>query len=196
MPYGSYVQLYADTDYGLYAFAWIDFAELAEEDLRAGLTYDLSPAIQMFDKVYSFRLEYFPADGDESRVLISDLRYAYPAPPTLDYRLQDEVIEARALGEDEEHVTYAVSGLDPDRDYYYNVRARNAVFTSAASAEVEVYTVSQPTVLEAADVTDSCYTARWTSHKKVDMYRVEQVQKNTSPRTRWASRCSMRTSRS
>lgn len=179
VPYGSYVQLYADTDYGLYAFAWIDFAELAEEDLRAGLTYDLSPAIQMFDKVYSFRLEYFPADGDESRVLISDLRYAYPAPPTLDYRLQDEVIEARALGEDEEHVTYAVSGLDPDRDYYYNVRARNAVFTSAASAEVEVYTVSQPTVLEAADVTDSCYTARWTSHKKVDMYRVEQVQKNT-----------------
>lgn len=179
VPYGSYVQLYADTDYGLYAFAWIDFAELAEEDLRAGLTYDLSPAIQMFDKVYSFRLEYFPADGDESRVLISDLRYAYPAPPTLDYRLQDEVVEARALGEDEDHVTYAVSGLDPDRDYYYNVRARNAEFTSAASAEVEVYTVSQPTVLEAADVTDSCYTARWTSHKKVDMYRVEQVQKNT-----------------
>ena len=124
VPYGSYVQLYADTDYGLYAFAWIDFAELAEEDLRAGLTYDLSPAIQMFDKVYSFRLEYFPADGDESRVLISDLRYAYPAPPTLDYRLQDEVIEARALGEDEDHVTYAVSGLDPDRDYYYNVRAQ------------------------------------------------------------------------
>lgn len=119
------------------------------------------------------------ADADESRVLISDLRYAYPAPPTLDYRLQDEVIEARALGEDEDHVTYAVSGLDPDRDYYYNVRARNAEFTSAASAEVEVYTVSQPTVLEAADVTDSCYTARWTSHKKVDMYRVEQVQKNT-----------------
>ena len=151
VPYGSYVQLYADTDYGLYAFAWIDFAELAEEDLRAGLTYDLSPAIQMFDKVYSFRLEYFPADGDESRVLISDLRYAYPAPPTLDYRLQDEVIEARALGEDEDHVTYAVSGLDPDRDYYYNVRARNAEFTSAASAEVEVYTVGQPTVLEAVD---------------------------------------------
>lgn len=28
-------------------------------------------------------------------------------------------------------------------------------------------------------MTDSCYTARWTSHKKVDMYRVEQVQKNT-----------------
>lgn len=124
-------------------------------------------------------MEYFPADGDESRVLISDLRYAYPAPPTLDYRLQDEVIEARALGEDEDHVTYVVSGLDPDRDYYYNVRARNAEFTSAASAEVEVYTVSQPTVLEAVDVTDSCYTARWTSHKKVDMYRVEQVQKNT-----------------
>lgn len=74
--------------------------------------------------------------------MISALRYAYPAPPTLDYRLQDEVIEARALGEDEDHVTYAVSGLDPDRDYYYNVRARNAEFTSAASAEVEVYTVS------------------------------------------------------
>ena len=179
VPYGSCIQLSFDTDYGLYAFATLDLADLLADDKLAGATCDLSEALAMFDGVYSLRLEYFPVEGDETRVLLSDFTYAYPTPPARHHLLQDQVVEARELGEDEDYMTFAVTGLDPDSDYYYTVRARNTQFTSDESDEVEVYTVSRPTVLEPTDVTDSCYTAHWTSHKKVDLYRVEQIQTNT-----------------
>ena len=179
IPYGSYIQLYFDTDYGLYPFASIDLVDILSEDNLAGATCDLAEMLAMFDGVYSLRLEYFPVEGDETRVLVSDFTYAYPTPPTRHHLLQDQVVEARELADGEEYMTFSVTGLDPDSDYYYTVRARNSQFTSAESGEVEVYTVSRPTVLEPTDVTDSCYTAHWTSHKKVDLYRVEQIQTTT-----------------
>ena len=180
VPYGSYVQLSFDTDYGLYPFASIDMTDLLDEETKKnGYICNLDEALAMFDGVYSLKIEYFPAEGDNTTLLFDDFAYTYPAPPTLNYLLQDKEIKAEPLAEDEEYVKYPVSGLDPNLDYYYTVKAVNSEFTSEPSKEIEVYTVSQPTVLEATNVTENSYTANWTSNKKVDYYRVEQIQKNT-----------------
>lgn len=182
VPYGSYVQLSFDTDYGLYPFASIDLAELSDEDAKNGLLYDLTEIISMFDGVYSLTLEYVPVEGDNTTMLMYDFSYDYPTPPTLDYLLQDKEIKAasKPVGDDsEEDMKYTVTGLNPDLDYFYTVKAANSEYVSEPSKEIEVYTVSQPQVLEPTDVTANSYTARWTSNKKVDYYRVEQIQKNT-----------------
>lgn len=179
VPYGSYVQLSFDTDYGLYPFASIDMTDLLDEETKQnGYTCNLDEALSKFDGVYSLKIEYFPAEGDNTTLLFDDFSYTYPAPPTLNYLLQDKEIKAEPLADDEEFVKYPVSGLDPNLDYYYTVKAANSEFTSEPSKEVEVYTVSQPTALEATDVTENSYTANWTSNNKVDFYRVEQVQQN------------------
>lgn len=183
VPYGSYLQLYADTDYGLYPFSFIDVADMLQwADPVEGQTVDLAAALSMLGKVYAIRWEYFPAEGDDTRLLIGQVNWAQPTPPTRHYLLQDEPVEAPATGEAADEVTRAVGDLDPDTDYYYTVRAQNDRFTSAPSNEVEVYTVSRPEALQPADITAEGYTARWTSHKKVDLYRVEQLRLVDMPR--------------
>lgn len=179
VPYGSYVQLSFDTDYGLYPFASIDMTDLLDEETKQkGFICNLDEALSMFDGVYSLKIEYFPAEGDNTTLLFDDFAYTYPAPPTLNYLLQDKEIKAEPLAEDEKFVKYSVSGLDPNLDYYYTVKAVNSEFTSEQSKEIEVFTVSQPTALEATNVTEDSYMANWTSNNKVDYYRVEQVQQN------------------
>ncbi len=180
VPYGSFVQLSFDTDYGLYPFASIDMTDLLDEETKNnGYVCNLNEALAMFDGVYSLKVEYFPVEGDNTTLLFDDFAYTYPAPPTLNYLLQDKEIKAEPLAEDEEYVKYPVSGLDPNLDYYYTVKAVNSEFSSEPSEEIEVYTVSQPVVSEATNVTENGYTANWTSNKKVDYYRIEQIQKNT-----------------
>lgn len=180
VPYGSYVQLSFDTDYGLYPFASIDMADLLDEETKKnGYICDLTEALSMFDGVYSLKIEYYPVEDDNTTLLFDDFAYSYPAPPTFNYLLQDEEIKAESLKEDDGSVKYPVNGLDPNLDYFYTVKAKNSEYISEPSKEIEVYTVSQPTVLEPTDVTENGYTANWTSNKKVDYYRIEQIQKNT-----------------
>ncbi len=180
VPYGSYVQLSFDTDYGLYPFASIDMADLLDEETKKnGSVCNLAGALSMFSGVYSLKIEYYPVEGDNTTLLFDDFAYTYPAPPTLNYLLEDKEITSESLKGDEENVEYSVSGLDPNLDYFYTVKAKNSEFTSEPSEEIEVYSVSQPKVLEPTDVTENSYTANWTSNKKVDYYRIEQIQKNT-----------------
>lgn len=183
IPYGSYLQLYADTDYGLIYLNYIDVADMLQwADPVRGEVVDLKASLGLVDRVYAVRWEYFPAEGDDTRLLVEQVSWAQPMPPTLHYRLQDEPVDAPTTGEADDNVTFTVSDLDPDTDYYYTVRARNDRFTSASSNEVEVYTVSRPEVLSPTDITAESYTAHWTSHNKVDLYRVEQLRLVEIPR--------------
>ena len=181
IPSGSRLALSFDTDYGLYLFAYLDLSQLLTDDAKDGTYIDLTEAIGMFDGVYGLKAEWMPVNGDHTALLLDDFNYTSPKAPTLHYVMQDQEVPAPAPAEGEEgeeNVTYEVSGLDPNLDYFYSVKAANDDYVSAASKEKEVYTVSQPTALAATNVTADSYTANWTCNKKVDFFRVEQIQQN------------------
>lgn len=118
-------------------------------------------------------------EGDNTAVLFDNVTYAYPEPAELTYALKDLKVAAQKNADAEADITYDVTGLDPEFDYFYTVKAVSGRYVSEPSKEIEVFAVSQPTVLESTDITSDGYTANWTCGNKVDVYRVEQVQLNT-----------------
>lgn len=118
-------------------------------------------------------------EGDNTAVLFDNVTYAYPEPAELTYALKDLKVAAQKNADTEADMTYDVTGLDPEFDYFYTVKAVSGRYVSEPSKEIEVFAVSQPTVLEPTDITSDGYTANWTCGNKVDVYRVEQVQLNT-----------------
>lgn len=118
-------------------------------------------------------------EGDNTAVLFDNVTYAYPEPAELAYALKDLKVAAQKNADAEADITYDVTGLDPEFDYFYTVKAVSGRYVSEPSKEIEVFAVSQPTVLEPTDITSDGYTANWTCGNKVDVYRVEQVQLNT-----------------
>lgn len=178
VPFGSGIALSFDTDYGLYQFHVIDLSELLTEEAKNGIDINLTEYIAQFDKVYALKIEWLPIPGDQTTILLDDVEYSFIAPPKYTYLLEDKEVKAPAVSQ-EENITYEVTDLDPNLDYYYVVKAANNEYISEPSKEIEVYTVSQPTALEATNVTNESYTANWTSNKKVDLYRIEQIRQNT-----------------
>ena len=179
--FGNYIQFTFDTDYGLQDVYSIDMKSLFTPDRINGYYCDLTDAIADFGvKVYAVKASFVrdAFENDPTTLLIDDISLSYKTPAVLNYALKEQRVEKPA-SEEEETVGYDVTGLDPDTDYYYSVKAVNSEFSSALSDEMEVYAVSQPTALPATDVTADSYTANWTSHSKVDFYRVDQIQQTT-----------------
>lgn len=141
---------------------------------RDGYYFDLTETLSAFDKIYAVKIEYDHAYGDKTTILLDDLSYTLNKPTTYNYVLKDQKVEQQ--DNEDGTVGFEVNGLDPDTDYTYSVKSVNSDFTSAASDEQEVYAVSIPTALPATNITANSYTANWTSHKKVDFYRVDQLQ--------------------
>ena len=179
VPNGSYIQLSVDTEYGLYPWKFIDVADLLSDEARDGKVFDITTALKAFEKVYAINFEYVPVKGDNTAVLFDNVTYAYPEPAELNYALKDQKVEAQPNADAEADMTYDVTGLDPEFDYFYTVKAVSDGYVSEPSKEIEVFAVSQPTVLQPTDITSDGYTANWTCGNKVDVYRVEQVQLNT-----------------
>ena len=179
VPNGSYIQVSVDTEYGLYPWKFIDVADLLSDEARDGKVFDITTALKAFEKVYALNFEYVPVKGDNTAVLFDNVTYAYPEPAELNYALKDQKVEAQPNADAEADMTYDVTGLDPEFDYFYTVKAVSDGYVSEPSKEIEVFAVSQPTVLEPTDITSDGYTANWTCGNKVDVFRVEQVQLNT-----------------
>ena len=179
VPDGSYIQVSVDTEYGLYPWKYIDVADLLSDEARNGKVFDITTALKAFEKVYAINFEYVPVKGDNTAVLFDNVTYAYPEPAELTYALKDLKVAAQKNADAEADMTYDVTGLDPEFDYFYTVKAVSGRYVSEPSKEIEVFAVSQPTVLEPTDITSDGYTANWTCGNKVDVYRVEQVQLNT-----------------
>ena len=179
VPNGSYIQVSVDTEYGLYPWKFIDVADLLSDEARDGKVFDITTALKAFEKVYALNFEYVPVKGDNTAVLFDNVTYAYPEPAELNYALKDQKVEAQPNADAEADMTYDVTGLDPEFDYFYTVKAVSDGYVSEPSKEIEVFAVSQPTVLQPTDITADGYTANWTCGNKVDVYRVEQVQLNT-----------------
>lgn len=153
---------------------YIDIPTMFTPEHRNGYYFDLTETLSAFDKIYSVKIEYIREEDDKTTILFDDFSYTTNKPTTYNYVLKDQKVEQQ--DNEDGTVGFEVNGLDPDTDYTYSVKSVNSDFTSAASDEQEVYAVSIPTALPATNITANSYTANWTSHKKVDFYRVDQLQ--------------------
>ncbi len=153
---------------------YIDIPTMFAPAKRDGYYFDLTETLSAFDKIYSVKIEYIREEDDKTTILFDDFSYTTYKPTTYNYVLKDQKVEQQ--DNEDGTVGFEVNGLDPDTDYTYSVKSVNSDFTSAASDEQEVYAVSIPTALPATNITANSYTANWTSHKKVDFYRVDQLQ--------------------
>lgn len=153
---------------------YINIPDMFTPEHRNGYYFDLTETLSAFDKIYSVKIEYIREEDDKTTILFDDFSYTTNKPTTYNYVLKDQKVEQQ--DNEDGTVGFEVNGLDPDTDYTYSVKSVNSDFTSAASDEHEVYAVSIPTALPATNITANSYTANWTSHKKVDFYRVDQLQ--------------------
>ncbi len=153
---------------------YINIPDMFTPEHRNGYYFDLTETLSAFDKIYSVKIEYIREEDDKTTILFDDFSYTTYKPTTYNYVLKDQKVEQQ--DNEDGTVGFEVNGLDPDTDYTYSVKSVNSDFTSAASDEQEVYAVSIPTALPATNITANSYTANWTSHKKVDFYRVDQLQ--------------------
>ena len=153
---------------------YINIPDMFTPEHRNGYYFDLTETLSAFDKIYSVKIEYIREEDDKTTILFDDFSYTTNKPTTYNYVLKDQKVEQQ--DNEDGTVGFEVNGLDPDTDYTYSVKSVNSHFTSAASDEQEVYAVSIPTALPATNITANSYTANWTSHKKVDFYRVDQLQ--------------------
>lgn len=153
---------------------YIDIPTMFAPAKRDGYYFDLTETLSAFDKIYSVKIEYIREEDDKTTILFDDFSYTTNKPTTYNYVLKDQKVEQQ--DNEDGTVGFEVNGLDPDTDYTYSVKSVNSDFTSVASDEQEVYAVSIPTALPVTNITANSYTANWTSHKKVDFYRVDQLQ--------------------
>lgn len=153
---------------------YINIPDMFTPEHRNGYSFDLTETLSAFDKIYSVKIEYIREEDDKTTILFDDFSYTTNKPTTYNYVLKDKEVEQQ--DNEDGTVGFEVNGLDPDTDYTYSVKSVNSDFTSVASDEQEVYAVSIPTALPATNITANSYTANWTSHKKVDFYRVDQLQ--------------------
>lgn len=149
---------------------WFEWASVKLQDARKnpGGVNDLTPGLSLFYKVFQVKFTLQKAAGDRCQVAIDDVSYTAPGASQLHYALHDHVVS----GNETDH--YVVTGLDPDADYSYTVKARNDSFTSAESREMEVFDVHTPVAQPATEVGDDGYTAHWTCGKKADYFRLDQ----------------------
>lgn len=174
-PKYSYIQFTVNFGKGVYTVDnYIDIPTMFAPAKRDGYYFDLTETLSAFDKIYSVKIEYIREEDDKTTILFDDFSYTTNKPTTYNYVLKDQKVEQQ--DNEDGTVGFEVNGLDPDTDYTYSVKSVNSDFTSATSDEQEVYAVSIPTALPATNITANSYTANWTSHKKVDFYRVDQLQ--------------------
>ncbi len=101
------------------------------------------------------------------------------ATPTEDvYEFKDKVVK---------ETSYKLTGLDPEADYYYTVRARNSqtgLTSEEPEAGTDAFGVAAPHMKEATDIDgQGAYTANWESAPKATAYSVENFDVYTAPAT-------------
>lgn len=69
-----------------------------------------------------------------------------------------------------EGLSYVVTGLDPESDYMYTVKARSGVVVSGESKPVPAIGISRPVLLEASELNESGFTANWNRTPKATRY--------------------------
>ncbi|MGM9860789.1 MAG: hypothetical protein ACI31C_08540 [Muribaculaceae bacterium] len=84
--------------------------------------------------------------------------------------------------EGQELYTYTYSGLDPEKEYYIDIRSHYYLTFSNENIR-PVYVIGTPVNLDATDITDTGFTANWEKITKaegyyIDLYGVNQAQED------------------
>ena len=150
---------------------WLDLFYLSVEAARQypeGVVVDCAEYIPLVKQVYQMRMVLNKDADDKCLVAIDDFNYSAPGFPIKEYFFEDKVIPLA------DSCSYEVTVPDPNAEYFYYVKARNEVFTSEASDEIEVFDVHEPVALPATNVTDHSYVANWECGPKSDFFTVKQ----------------------
>ena len=141
--------------------------QVALDGYKDGVTVDITEFLKLIPNIVQLRFALVnKTDDDQARIAIDDIWLYGPGTPLNNYFLEDHVVPGR------ETSSYKVTGLDPNIDYFYSVKARNSEYTSRPSKEWEIYDVSNPTALEPTQVTETSYVANWECGAKSEFFTI------------------------
>ena len=151
--------------------SWFDLFYLSVEaarQLNQGTMVDGTEYLAMVDKVMQVRIVYNSDEYDGCLVAIDDFGFTAPGQFINNYLFQDKALPAS------DGCSYKVTVPNPDVDYYYYLKARNSMFTSDVSNEIEVFDVHEPIAMPATNITDNSYVANWQCGPKSDFFTINQ----------------------
>ena len=157
--------------------SWFDLFYLSVEGARQyadGVMVDGTEYLSMVDKVMQVRIVYNKDISDGCMVAIDDFGFTAPGQPVKNYLFEDKALPAK------DGCSYKVTVPDPNAEYFYYLKARNSMFTSDMSNEVEVFDVHEPVALPATNITSDSYVANWQCGPKSDFFTVNQYLRYTA----------------
>lgn len=116
-----------------------------------------------------FRMSGLP---DDCAFGLTDFKWSTESSSTLVYDLKDEKVEG---------TSYVVSGMDPETDYSYTIKAVNGDDISAPSSAMEANGLASPIVGAATDLNHDSYTANWQAVPKASYYEVTNYDTYVAP---------------
>ena len=156
---------------------WFDLFYLSVEAARQipeGVMVSGTEYLSMVDKVMQVRIIYNKDEADQCLVAIDDFGFTAPGQLVKNYLFEDKVVP------EEDGCSMTVTVPDPNAEYFYYLKARNSMFTSEASNEIEVFDVHEPIALAATNVTDNSYVANWQCGPKSDFFTINQYLRYTA----------------
>ena len=156
---------------------WFDLFYLSVEGARQypeGTMVDGTEYLSMIEKAVQVRIVYNKDEYDQCLVAIDDFGFTAPGQLIKNYFFEDKVLPA------EDGCSMKVTVPDANAEYYYYLKARNSMFTSDISNEVEVFDVHEPVALPATNVTSDSYVANWQCGPKSDFFTVNQFLRYTA----------------
>lgn len=141
------------------------------------------------DGVADLLLDYFIANSSFTQVRLTCNKFGDGteiAIGDLDMRTSTPTVKEYAFENREVTDTFSVlTGLDPESDYYYSVRAKSdklGLTSVAPESDIFAFGVSAPTATAATDVDDrGGYTANWEETPKAESYVLNTYEKYVAP---------------
>ena len=155
---------------------WFDLFYLSVEaarQMKEGVMVDCAEYLGMVDKVMQMRILMNKDEADQCLVAIDDFGFSAPGELLKNYVFEDKVIA-------KDSCSFLVTVPDANAEYFYYLKARNSMFTSDMSNEIEVFDVHEPVALPATDITDDSYVANWQCGPKSDFFTVNQYLRYTA----------------
>ncbi len=118
------------------------------------------------------RFEYIQKGEKNVSFMIDDIQLSYATAP------QPQPFMEKAVTD----TVCTVGGIDPEKDYYCYVQARDGQIVSEKSYHMWVNGINglKPVVQEATDITANSFTANWKSMPKAMSYKVELAKRITA----------------
>lgn len=156
---------------------WFDLFYVSVQAVRMqeeGTMIDCTEYFTMVDKVMQMRIIMNKDEADGCLIAIDDFGFTAPGQPIKNFFFEDKIVPK------EDSCSMLVTVPDPNAEYFYYLKARNSMFTSEPSNEIEVFDVHEPIALPATAITDNSYIANWQCGPKSDFFTINQYLRYTA----------------